>query len=305
VSIEPDTVYLASARVRVEGGGAPSTAAYTASSDVYFYDANHVQITWPSGLYGGADYQRVISWSSTRRNPVYMRFERPMRTPPNAAFAMVRHFVYVPSSANLAPVTAVYFDDVHFEESEKLPAMMGFGLAADEPIGTEHALGYGSYGEIAVDPVDPNVLYAMNDNASGVSSAESGDFIGVWKSANGGATWRLTTRLLPSATSNVFDPKTSASSKFGGYLLAIGSGAAGRLHLYAGTGLQLYKTSDGGATWAAATYDLDRIRTEQRRPTIPATTRRVGPTTSSRTSSSPIRISRSASTTETPTATCR
>ena len=69
--------------------------------------------------------------------------------------------------------------------------------------GTETARGWGSYTPIAVDPTDPNTRYAMNDN--GTFILEGLPNVGVWKSTNGGATWRQTM----TGPANVTDPKSS------------------------------------------------------------------------------------------------
>ena len=110
--------------------------------------------------------------------------------------------------------------------------------------------------QIAVDPTDPNVLYAMSDARTNWNDPATGDFKGVWKSIDGGTTWRLKTRVLPRNLANVTDTKFHGGMD--GTLLAIGSGTAGHLTLLAGTLFNLYRTTDGGETWSENTYNVEK-----------------------------------------------
>ena len=133
----------------------------------------------------------------------------------------IRLELYSPSG-DMTGVTAVYIDDVHYQKSEKLPGVTAQG-------------GYGSYVNVAVDQTDPNLVYVLSDNNPSSDSA-AGDFRGVWKTADSGTTWRLSTRLLP-APNNVTDPKTRSFSKYFGQLLAVGGGLTSRATVVAGTRL--------------------------------------------------------------------
>ena len=93
----------------------------------------------------------------------------------------------------------------------------------------------------------------MNDN--GTFILEGLPNVGVWKSTNGGATWRQTMPGRPAPTSPT--PSRPSTRSTAGSVLAIGGSAAGRNTLYAGGGFQLWKTADAGTTWSAVFYSPD------------------------------------------------
>src|SRR5437899_3188491 len=94
-----------------------------------------------------------------------------------------------------------------------------------------------------VNPTDPNTVYAAvaDFGANGFSGNT-----GIWKSTNGGTTWSDTTTAIPgiSATDDfsdlVMDPTNSQI-----LYAAVGTP-------YGGPANGVYKTTDGGKTWAAA-----------------------------------------------------
>lgn len=97
---------------------------------------------------------------------------------------------------------------------------------------------------IAVDPTNANHVYAATDRGRGGvrrTSAPAANPYGVYESTNGGATWTLkkgTTSELHGATDLVMDPQNPKQ-------------------LYASFwGDALYKSADGGATWATAMTGL-------------------------------------------------
>jgi uncharacterized repeat protein (TIGR01451 family) len=119
------------------------------------------------------------------------------------------------------------------------------GSAADERLGTWVSLGPGNLGGRArafqIHPTDPNIMYL-----AGVAG-------GVWKTTNGGGTWTALTDLLPNlaVASLAMDPKNPN-------VLYAGTGE-GFGNLDAHRGIGIYKTVDGGVTWAhlAATLTAD------------------------------------------------
>jgi photosystem II stability/assembly factor-like uncharacterized protein len=96
---------------------------------------------------------------------------------------------------------------------------------------------------IVVHPTDPNTVYvAVSDFGINGLSGNTG----IWKSTNGGATWTDTTAAIPglSATDDfsdlLMDP-TNAQVLYA----AVGTPSGGPAN-------GVYKTTDGGKTWAAA-----------------------------------------------------
>jgi photosystem II stability/assembly factor-like uncharacterized protein len=80
---------------------------------------------------------------------------------------------------------------------------------------------------LALDPLDPETLYAYGDHA------------GLFKSTNGGATWRRAGLPNTLVDALALDPEESAT-------------------LYAGTGEGVFKSTDAGESWRAASTGLDR-----------------------------------------------
>ena len=117
--------------------------------------------------------------------------------------------------------------------------------AADERLGTWVPLGPGNIGgrtrAFIVHPTNPNVMYA-----AGVAG-------GVWKSTNGGGTWTPLTDLIAnlSVAALAMDPKNPE-------ILYAGTGE-GYGNFDSNRGAGIFKTTDGGATWArlAATTTTD------------------------------------------------
>lgn len=100
-----------------------------------------------------------------------------------------------------------------------------------------------SISKIVVDPIDANRVYAAVAGAG--SNGLSGNR-GIWRSTDGGATWTNTTSTISTTLSYndlVIDPTTSGST---GVLYA----AVGSISGAAADGV--YKSSDGGSTWALA-----------------------------------------------------
>ncbi len=251
--VDPNTVYLVSVRARVEGGGTPTLPAFPLHSEVHFYDINNNEISWPTEKWEPANQaigtqSRVLPVVSGNRNDTWLRYEVPIRTPARAHSMSFSVGMYS-GDGTMSPVTAVFLDDVRFERSEKLPAFTGIREFAYPA-----ARAYGAYQQIAVDPTNPMVLYAMSDARTNWNDPATGDFKGVWKSTDGGTTWLLKTRVLPHNATNVTDTKWDGGMD--GTLLAIGSGTAGHLTLLAGTLFNLYRTTDGGETWSETTYNV-------------------------------------------------
>jgi photosystem II stability/assembly factor-like uncharacterized protein len=103
--------------------------------------------------------------------------------------------------------------------------------------GDPHAFGH--VAELAVDPRRSSVVYRAIDH--GVPASTSG---GVFKSTDGGQTWKAmnnglpSPRVTPSAYAIVIDPRSPNTV----YVAADSDGLFPK-------GIGVFKSSDGGATW--------------------------------------------------------
>jgi photosystem II stability/assembly factor-like uncharacterized protein len=101
-------------------------------------------------------------------------------------------------------------------------------------------------GALAIDPKNPDVLYCGTGEAN--LSADSYPGVGLYKSTDGGKTWKLIARpkpegLPPRIGAIAVDPFDSDHVFVGG----VAHNYPGELHLEGRAGL--YETADGGATW--------------------------------------------------------
>lgn len=99
----------------------------------------------------------------------------------------------------------------------------------------------------AIDPTNPAILYAGS-----VSESKYVPRAGVFRSADGGATWSLTGQNLGSGVSLAIDPARPST-------------------LYAGTFHGVFKTTDSGANWLPIGLDGEKIsvvRVDPRDPSV-------------------------------------
>ena len=117
---------------------------------------------------------------------------------------------------------------------------------------------YVSGNDVRIDPNDPNIIYAalwQQQQGFAENGAFGGTDGGIFKSTDGGTTWRqLTTGLPPIIEANLaIAPSNSkviyATVAMGG-AAATGGGRGG-----GGGGIGFYKTTDGGDHWFLATDD--------------------------------------------------
>jgi hypothetical protein len=112
--------------------------------------------------------------------------------------------------------------------------------------GMEHAL-MGVYA-LAIDPLAPNTIYAGTMNLCGCMDEPI--TAGVWKSADGGATWIAVNSGLPPVTNSV-EMQPIWSLVF--HPNSIGT-------IYAAIGLAVFKTTNGGESWIPLKDSLNNTR---------------------------------------------
>jgi hypothetical protein len=128
---------------------------------------------------------------------------------------------------------------------------------------------YVSGNDVRIDPSDPNIVYAAlwQQQQSFIEGAEfRGTDGGIFKSIDGGTTWKqLTSGLPPIIEANLTiaasNPKVLYATVAGGAAPAApgaapaGGGGGGRGGGGGGGGIGFYKTTDGGEHWFLATQD--------------------------------------------------
>jgi len=102
-------------------------------------------------------------------------------------------------------------------------------------------------GSMAMDPTDPNILFA--GTGEGFSSADALRGAGIFKTTNGGTSW---TQIATTANSSFF------------YVNRMAISPANHLIMLAATGSGIWRSIDGGTTWsqrysAAAILDINFI----------------------------------------------
>lgn len=124
-----------------------------------------------------------------------------------------------------------------------------------------------TFGSLAMDPQDTNVIYAGSGEPSGSSDSEAG--VGLFKSTDGGDTWALLPGLLDVAPNNpvadqrsiaaiLVDPTDSDTIWIGTALARHGSSSVngGRRTPPDAPTLGIYKSTDGGGTFSLE-YSVD------------------------------------------------
>jgi photosystem II stability/assembly factor-like uncharacterized protein len=109
----------------------------------------------------------------------------------------------------------------------------------------------GGAADIAMDPGNPDVLYAAFwDHLRTPWDIRSyGPLSGIYKSTDGGETWRKLTSGLPATMGKVSVATTSDPNRVFALVAAREAGAAG-----------LYRSDDGGATWSVANTTVGLVR---------------------------------------------
>jgi len=256
----PNTYYVVSVFAKVQEG-VPGQNFVTVFSRTSWYDQNKVVILWP-----GEPYGHVNNWTSRATSHDWRQFETLVQAPPGAAFMKIEHF----GTSNQG---VTWFDDASLRVAHSLPRVTGHNSSSS----------YVSYKDVVVDSEDANTLYVGTARSTFVSDPFVSETGGVWKSANGGATWSPVTRAF--LLDNVSDgpgwtpmcgnlvcnrpdetrincapdcvPASEGGTSIGvaniSYhveMLEIGTGPAGHQHLYFGDLGHLYRSTDAGATWA-------------------------------------------------------
>jgi photosystem II stability/assembly factor-like uncharacterized protein len=109
--------------------------------------------------------------------------------------------------------------------------------------------------DIAMDPANPNVLYAalweMREGPWEDGNEFNGTGGGIFKSSDGGNTWRQLTNGLPA---DMVQANLAISPSLPSRIYAT-LGTSGHGDYGSGAGLGFYRSDDGGETWYAATSD--------------------------------------------------
>lgn len=103
-----------------------------------------------------------------------------------------------------------------------------------------------SMGDIAIDPQNPEIIYAGTGEPNGQHNAFPGS--GVFKTTNGGATWKQSGLIGTDVIGRIaVDPQNPQRI----FVAALGSGFA------SGAERGIYRSDDGGQTWAKKLYVND------------------------------------------------
>ncbi len=127
-------------------------------------------------------------------------------------------------------------------------------------------MGYGRI-KLAMAPSDPNVIYASftYDHKSGDTiNLVEGATLGIWKTTDGGQFWTQVTTPLTINQHNRNNGNTTALGQQGNYAHAMIVHPADPNTVFVG-GLDIYRTTDGGNTWAQVSMWLepgDRLNPE-------------------------------------------
>src|SRR6185436_18162659 len=121
---------------------------------------------------------------------------------------------------------------------------------------------YTSGNEVKIDPSDPNTVYAamwIQQQSYIEGGASGGAGGGMFKSTDGGTTWKQLTEGLPDIIQANFNIAPGNSKVL--YAIVAGQAAAaaagGRGGAGGGGGVGLYKSTDGGDHWFLAVRGLD------------------------------------------------
>jgi photosystem II stability/assembly factor-like uncharacterized protein len=120
---------------------------------------------------------------------------------------------------------------------------------------------YTSANDVRIDPRDPNTVYAalwqqQQSYIEGGAFGTNGESGGIFKSTDGGTTWRKLTDGLPDVSeANLAIAMSNTKVVYATVAPVVGSGGGGgRGGAGAGT-VGFYKSVDGGEHWHLATYD--------------------------------------------------
>jgi photosystem II stability/assembly factor-like uncharacterized protein len=112
-------------------------------------------------------------------------------------------------------------------------------------------MGYGRI-KLAMAPSNPNILYASfaySPKLGDTINLKNDALLGIWKTTNAGQSWTQVTTPLTSNQHNRNQGNTTALGSQGGYAHALIVHPTDPNIVFIG-GLDIYKTTDGGNTWA-------------------------------------------------------
>jgi photosystem II stability/assembly factor-like uncharacterized protein len=118
---------------------------------------------------------------------------------------------------------------------------------------------YTSGNDVRLDPNDANTVYAtlwqqQQSFIEGGAFGTSGETSGIFKSTDGGTTWKKLTEGLPVVSqANLAIATSNSKVMYATVAAAAAPGGGGRGG--AGGGVGFYKSTDGGEHWHLATYD--------------------------------------------------
>ena len=137
---------------------------------------------------------------------------------------------------------------------------------------------YTSANDVRIDPSDPNIVYAtlwpqQQAYIEGREFGTTSETGGIFKSTDGGTTWKKLTDGLPTVLEANLGIAMSNSKVVYAAVAPIIAGGGGRGGS-GGGGVSLYKTVDGGEHWHLANYDAAPGATQ--RPQDPRPMARIG-----------------------------
>ena len=129
---------------------------------------------------------------------------------------------------------------------------------------------YTSGSDLRIDPNDPNIVYAslwqqQQSFIEGGAFGTSGETSGIFKSTDGGTTWRKLTDGLPNVSqANLAIATNNSKVIYATVAAAAAPGGGGRGG--AGGGVGFYRSTDGGEHWHLANYDANAAPGAPARP---------------------------------------
>jgi photosystem II stability/assembly factor-like uncharacterized protein len=120
---------------------------------------------------------------------------------------------------------------------------------------------YTSGNDVRLDPNDANTVYAtlwqqQQSFIEGGAFGTSGETSGIFKSTDGGTTWKKLTDGLPVVSqANLAIATSNSKVLYATVAAAAAAGGGGRGGAGGGGGVGFYKSIDGGEHWHLATYD--------------------------------------------------